>query len=107
MAFVGAQSLKIIKRHPPITTPNSGNAAARRVTISVVGLASGKVWVQSSVTVWVLFGTSSVDATGGNSATTEVEIQAGSPVPLLDCCAAGYVSVYAASDARVTITEVG
>lgn len=107
MAFVGAQSLKIIKRHPPITTPNSGNAAARRVTISAAGLASGKVWVQSSITIWVLFGTSAVDATADDSATTEIEIQAGSPVPLLDFGSATHISVKAASDARVTITEVG
>lgn len=101
-----SESLKVVYRHAPITTPSSGNAAARRKTITAAGLASGKVWVQSSVTVWVLFGTSSVDATGGDGATAEIELQAGSAQPVIDTGGAGYVSVFADSDARVTIQEV-
>lgn len=106
MTMGGALSYKHIYRHAPITTPNSGNAAARRKTFTADGVASGKVWIQASVTVWVKFGDSSVDATGASDATGEIELQAGNAVPLLDTGGAACVSVYAGSDSRVIIQEV-
>lgn len=100
------QSLRLVYRHAPITTPSSGDAAARRKTITTGGISSGKVWVQSSITVWVKFGGSDVDATAADNATEEMELVAGGPVPVLDTGGAAYISIKAASDARVVITEV-
>lgn len=100
------QSLKVLYRHEPITTPNSGDPAARRKEITDAGKGSGKLWVQSSVTVWVLLGGDDVDATGADNATGEIELLVGSAQPVIDTGGAAYVSIKAASDARVVIQEV-
>lgn len=100
------QSLRFLYRHAPITEPNSGNAAERRKAITADGVGSGKLWIQSSVTLFVKLGGADVDATGVDGATGEIELQAGSAQPVIDTGGAAYVSVYAASNARVTIQEV-
>jgi hypothetical protein len=101
-----SESLRVIYRHAPITTPNSGNAAARRKALTTAGIASGKVWVQSSGTVFVRFGGDTVDAGGTDGATAEVELLSGSAQPVLDTGGATHVSVFASADARVVIQEV-
>jgi len=101
------ESLKVRFRHPPITTPSTGNAAARRVALTAAGIASGKVWVQSAGSVFVLFGGASVDATGGDGASAEVELTATGAQPVLNTGGATHLSVWAAADARVTVQEVG
>lgn len=100
------QSLKVLYRHAPITTPSSGNEEARRREITDAGKGSGKIWVQSSVTVFVLLGGDTVNATGADGATDEIELLVGSAQPIIDTGGAAYVSIKAASDARVVIQEV-
>lgn len=99
------ESLKITYKHAPITTTNTGNAAARRKALQGSG---GKIWVQcpSANTVWLKLGDSSVDAGGTDGGTGEIEIMAGSAQPVVNTGTATHVSVYGASDFRCVIMEV-
>lgn len=99
------ESLRVTYRHAPITTTNTGDAAARRKALQGT---SGKVWVQcpGANTVWVKFGTGAVDAGGQDASTGEIEIMAGSAQPVLNVGDATHVSVYGSSDFRCVIMEV-
>lgn len=98
---------KTIKLHPPITTPNSGNQAARLVTLSQT--TSGKILVHAGATVgvYVLGGGASVDANSAPTPDNRSIVKAGF-ARVVDIGSVGYVSIKArtAADETIYIEEV-
>lgn len=88
-------------RHDTITTPNTGNAAARRKELQT---DTGQLLVYcSDQDVFVLFGDDTVDADGSGS--DEGLVPSGTPVNV-STKGLTHVSVYASADGDVILQEV-